>query len=130
MQRLFLLVLALTLFLPISAYSAPPGVLETRLAYLNDLEEVGWVQFDGNNVYIGANAVVLNPVPDDCTVVGVPGRCVKQEGKRVMSTTLRHDLIPDPILERLEELQKEILNAEEEIRRTHPEKTTFESEEE
>ena len=84
----------------------------------------------GNNVYIGANAVVLKPVPDDCTVIGVPGRCVKQEGKRVMSSTLRHDLIPDPILERLEELQKEILKAEEEIRRTHPEKTTFESEEE
>ena len=70
----------------------------------------------GNDVYIGANAVVLHPVPDDCTVVGVPGRCVKQEGKRVIGATLRHDLLPDPILERLEALQEEILKAEEEIR--------------
>ena len=75
----------------------------------------------GNNVYIGANAVVLKPVPDDCTVVGVPGRCVKQEGKPVVSATLQHDLIPDPILERLEELQKEILKAKEDIRRHYPE---------
>ncbi len=69
----------------------------------------------GNNVYIGANAVVLKSVPDDCTVVGVPGRCVKQDGDRVMAMTLRHDLLPDPILLRIEELQKEIEMAEESI---------------
>jgi len=73
----------------------------------------------GNNVYVGANAVVLSPVPDDCTVVGVPGRCVKIEGQRIASMTLRHDLLPDPILERLENLQKEIHAAEEDIRRWH-----------
>ncbi len=82
----------------------------------------------GNNVYIGANAVVLKSVPDDCTVVGVPGRCIKQDGKFIAGATLRHDLIPDPILERLEELQKEILKAEEEIRRSHPDKTSSEPE--
>jgi serine O-acetyltransferase len=71
----------------------------------------------GNNVYIGANAVVLQNVPDDCTVVGVPGRCVKQEGQRVTSLTLRHDLLPDPILQSLEDLEKEIHTAEEEIHR-------------
>jgi len=71
----------------------------------------------GNNVYIGANAVVLQSVPDDCTVVGVPGRCVKQDGQRVTSLTLRHDLLPDPILQLLEDLQKEIHTAEEEIHR-------------
>jgi serine O-acetyltransferase len=54
-------------------------------------------------------------VPDNCTVVGVPGRCVKQEGERVMSMTLRHDLLPDPVLQRLEELQREIETAEENI---------------
>jgi serine O-acetyltransferase len=70
----------------------------------------------GNNVYVGANAVVLQNVPDDCTVVGVPGRCVKQDGQRVTSLTLRHDLLPDPILQSLDDLQKEIHDAEEEIR--------------
>jgi len=84
----------------------------------------------GNNVYIGANAVVLKPVPDDCTVVGVPGRLTRQEGKRVMGVTLRHDLLPDPILERLEELQKEILKAEEDIKRSYPDDKSSESKEE
>lgn len=32
----------------------------------------------GDNVNIGANAVVLKDVPDNCTVVGVPGKIVKQ----------------------------------------------------
>lgn len=74
----------------------------------------------GNNVYIGANAVVLSAVPDDCTVVGVPGRCVRQEGQRVVtSLSLRHDLLPDPILQQLEDLQREIKAAEDEIHRWH-----------
>lgn len=37
----------------------------------------------GDNVTIGANAVVLKNVPPNCTVVGVPGRIVKRDGKRV-----------------------------------------------
>ncbi len=78
----------------------------------------------GNDVYVGANAVVLTHVPDNCTVVGVPGRCVKQEGVRVLSMTLRHDLLPDPILTRLEELHKEIQVTEEEIRHWHEGKDT------
>lgn len=32
----------------------------------------------GDNVRIGANAVVLKDVPDNCTVVGVPAKIVKQ----------------------------------------------------
>lgn len=37
----------------------------------------------GNNVIIGANAVVLKDVPDNCTVVGVPAYIVKRNGVRV-----------------------------------------------
>ena len=33
----------------------------------------------GNHVRIGANAVVLKNVPDHCTVVGVPGRIIKEK---------------------------------------------------
>jgi serine O-acetyltransferase len=73
----------------------------------------------GNDVYIGANAVVLKPVPDDCTVVGVPGRCIKQEGKRVASASLRHDLLPDPILTMLDNLEQEIHKVEHEIHHWH-----------
>lgn len=32
----------------------------------------------GNNVKIGANAVVLEDVPDNCTVVGIPAKIVKK----------------------------------------------------
>lgn len=37
----------------------------------------------GDDVVIGANAVVTKDVPPRCVVVGVPGRIVKRDGKRV-----------------------------------------------
>lgn len=38
----------------------------------------------GNNVKIGADTtIIMKDVPDNCTVVGVPGRIVKLNGKRV-----------------------------------------------
>lgn len=35
----------------------------------------------GHNTRIGANSVLLHSVPDDCTVIGIPGRIVTQRGK-------------------------------------------------
>ena len=32
----------------------------------------------GNNVKIGANAVILEEIPDDSTVVGIPGKIIKK----------------------------------------------------
>src|SRR4030067_651405 len=37
----------------------------------------------GDNSYIGSNAVVIKDVPDNSTVVGVPGRITKQDGKKI-----------------------------------------------
>lgn len=37
----------------------------------------------GNNVIIGANAVVVKSVPDNCTVVGIPAYIIKKDGERV-----------------------------------------------
>lgn len=73
----------------------------------------------GDNVYVGANAVVLNTIGNDCTVVGVPGHCVRVDGRRVAPATLRHDLLPDPILARLTDLQMEIGKVEEAIHHWH-----------
>lgn len=55
----------------------------------------------GNNVKIGAGSVVIKDVPDNCTVVGVPGRVVRQDGKRVHTDAhhpdLNHNQLPDPV---------------------------------
>ncbi|MFW6113511.1 MAG: serine O-acetyltransferase [Actinomycetota bacterium] len=56
----------------------------------------------GDNSKVGAGAVVIKDVPPNCTVVGVPGRVVLQEGEPVVD--LRHGAIPDPVMERIESL--------------------------
>ncbi|MBI5554689.1 MAG: serine O-acetyltransferase [Elusimicrobia bacterium] len=61
----------------------------------------------GNNVKIGANAVVLKSVPDDSTVVGVPGEIVRIKGENPLELVQTQDL-PDPVMEKIEQLQKEI----------------------
>ncbi len=62
----------------------------------------------GNNVQIGANAVVVREVPANCVVVGVPGRIVRQEGRRFPGINLDHTNLPDPLTQALEKLQAEI----------------------
>lgn len=37
----------------------------------------------GDNSIIGASSVVLKDVPPNCTVIGIPGRIVKENGQRV-----------------------------------------------
>jgi serine O-acetyltransferase len=61
----------------------------------------------GDNSYIGANAVVIKDVPPNSTVVGVPGRITKQDGKK-MDISLDHIHILDPVLQSIEELEKRI----------------------
>ena len=69
----------------------------------------------GNYVRIGAGSVVIHPVPDHCTVVGVPAEIVRREGKRVRGDKaedmLDHGNLPDPVRElkrRMGHLQREI----------------------
>ena len=61
----------------------------------------------GNNVRIGAGSVVVKPVPDNCTVVGVPGKIVKREGIS-MKNELEHSDLPDPVKDLFSDMQKQI----------------------
>ena len=61
----------------------------------------------GSNVNIGANSVVLKDVPDYSTVVGIPGRIVKQDGLKV-GKNFNHTNLPDPIYEQLKELERQL----------------------
>jgi len=65
----------------------------------------------GNNSYIGANAVVVKDVPANSTVVGVPGRITKQDGKKI-ETELDHIHVLDPLKQSLEELEERIAKLE------------------
>ena len=67
----------------------------------------------GDNVKVGASAVVLKPVPDGCTVVGNPGRVVRRkDGSR---PTLDHNNLPDPVQERMDALYERIIELEGQI---------------
>lgn len=66
----------------------------------------------GDRVRIGANSVVLHEVPDDATVVGVPGRIAGDSKRQDM---FNHTELPDPvanafncIIDRIVEMEKEI----------------------
>jgi serine O-acetyltransferase len=54
----------------------------------------------GPRARIGANSVVIEDVPPEMTVVGIPGRIVRQERRRSGQDgriDLEHHLIPDPV---------------------------------
>ncbi|MFC7322279.1 serine O-acetyltransferase [Halobacillus campisalis] len=64
----------------------------------------------GANSKIGAGSVVLKDVPDNSTVVGIPGHVVVQDGKKIRQKDLDHHKLPDPVYDRLNEMQEEIKN--------------------
>ncbi|MEX0829786.1 MAG: serine O-acetyltransferase [Nitrospirales bacterium] len=72
----------------------------------------------GDNVKIGANAVVLRSVPANSTVVGNPGRIVKYDGERLPEATMDHTNIPDPIAERFEAMEQELIALRKKVERT------------
>lgn len=76
----------------------------------------------GDNVNVGANAVVIRDVPPNSTVVGVPGRVAKKEGKKIPGINLDHTSLPDPLANALERLQGEIDKIEAELKEWHKDK--------
>jgi serine O-acetyltransferase len=70
----------------------------------------------GDDSKVGAGAVVIRDVPPRCTVVGIPGRVVMQEGEPVVD--LHHEAIPDPVMDRIEALDGLIQKLEDRILKT------------
>ncbi|MEM2944451.1 MAG: serine O-acetyltransferase [Methanomassiliicoccales archaeon] len=64
----------------------------------------------GDNVKIGAGSVVVKDVPPNSTVVGVPGKVVKKDG--VTKLDLRHDILPDPIVDAFMQITNSIAELE------------------
>lgn len=72
----------------------------------------------GKNVRIGANSVVVSDVPDERSVIGIPGRIVARELRSVEGLNgvdLNHHLIPDPVgraigclLDRIDHLEAQL----------------------
>ena len=61
----------------------------------------------GENSKIGAGSVVLEEVPPNCTVVGVPGRVVRRENKKVPRVDMDQVHLPNPTLDDIHILQRE-----------------------
>ncbi|MFC4355405.1 serine O-acetyltransferase [Chryseomicrobium palamuruense] len=58
----------------------------------------------GDNSKVGAGSVVLKDVPENATVVGIPGKVVVLDGVRVKQN-LNHQNIPDPVDERCQQME-------------------------
>jgi serine O-acetyltransferase len=68
----------------------------------------------GDDVKIGAGSVVVHPVPDHSTVVGIPGRVVRTRGE---NGVLEHGKLPDPEGESIDALARRVDQLEELVRR-------------
>ena len=68
----------------------------------------------GDNVKVGAGSVVVTSVPHNATVVGVPGRVV--EIRNPDTDTVER--LPDPVGEKIENLEKRIAELEKKLRVT------------
>lgn len=61
----------------------------------------------GSNSKVGAGSVILEDVPENSTVVGVPGRVVRLDNVRIMSNDLDQVHLPDPVMNDLRALREE-----------------------
>ena len=66
----------------------------------------------GDNAKIGAGSVVLEEVPPDSTVVGIPGKVVYQSKQK---SILEHNVLPDPVEEMLICLHRQVFAIEKKL---------------
>ena len=67
----------------------------------------------GDDVKIGAGSVVVHPVPDKSTVVGIPGRVVRT---RDSNGVLEHGKLPDPEGQAIDDLKQRVADLETQLR--------------
>jgi serine O-acetyltransferase len=75
----------------------------------------------GNHVKVGAGSVVVHSVPDDSTVVGIPGRIVRSRHQIV--DDLEHGSLPDPQGQDLENMRARVDQLEAALRAMLEERT-------
>ena len=68
----------------------------------------------GDDVRVGANAVVLRDVPEHCTVVGIPGRVVRYHGSS--DDLLAQQNMPDPVMEAIAVLGARVAHLERQLK--------------
>ncbi len=68
----------------------------------------------GDGARIGANSVVVNSVPADTTVVGIPGRAVEDRKEPVFD--LEHGKLPDPVNDAIRVISESQGKLEERVR--------------
>jgi serine O-acetyltransferase len=70
----------------------------------------------GEGTRVGAGSVVVRDVPPDSVVVGVPGRVIFRDGRRVVEgVDLEHTDLPDPLARAIEQLLDRIDTLEREV---------------
>jgi serine O-acetyltransferase len=75
----------------------------------------------GDHSKIGAGSVVLEEVPPNCTVVGIPGKIVRRGNKK--TEDLNQTDMPDPIAVELECLRRRIVMLENKLREVDAKET-------
>lgn len=71
----------------------------------------------GDGSRVGGGSVVVKDVPPDSVVVGVPGKVIYRDGRRVIEgIDLEHTDLPDPVAKAMEQLLERFQTLEEEVR--------------
>jgi serine O-acetyltransferase len=73
----------------------------------------------GDNSKIGAGSVVLQEIPANSTVVGVPGRVVKQNNVKIPREELDQIHFPDPVSKEMDCLKNENICLRTELKRMY-----------
>ncbi len=77
----------------------------------------------GENAKIGAGSVVIHDVPANSTVVGNPGRPVRERGRKVGAADIDWTHLPDPVADAMQSLVRRVVELENEFKQAFPDKS-------